>query len=1141
MNDKIIKQGIGYDAIRHLTNGIIAVRLGYKWGLVDDNNNELMPIIYDYLSYEDRQLWARFKGYKFYIPIEWLPLKYDCIYDFGEKGCAKVIKNGKYGVVNKQYNEVISCQYDDLYFVKKAIHAKRKANNTNFENTYDIFSYDGTLLLGGIYFSSLGNAIGEKIDGNLKYGIIDENYNIVIPCENKSIQQVDFGHYQYYGYYDILQEGGYHFLWIEGKGLINIGYDEIEKPGSRLRDLFFCRRKQLFPTYEEHANKVQRNISLEKINYSCFVDYYDVYSKDKLLLSYCSAEVELISLIEDDFFICKNDFWEKYGLICNKGYRAPFIYDELYYDERLKTIIAIRDAEYEETEDCTSFNNNINGSNVKTSRTLKYGIVDFYNSKGVIIKQGIDLGLFDSKLSDLCVGYLYLNIYDSNVIFKDSKEIIREDTFDEVGSFVKRDGGPYGKYIDQGYAIVKNNGKVGAVNSEGQLLIPFEYDQIELLKFKQYWREQQSSILCARTEDTIAFYKADKSLKKLDYSYILTEMTADNLLIVSKEKIPMKYKTLEGLKTYEVCGEGSAFSITKVVDGNIEEAHLDHHAHQHLFGKIDSFGNEVFPCDYTIEEIQKKVLPKEHKKEYITLNYYNGFKTVKDSDTDKVGIMGNDDDFILECAYSSISVDYDLGMEIRSIRVTDETGMTGIVDKEGQLLLPCKYHFGTESWRQENSLYYVVNEGGKYGIVNHQGVFIVPCVFPQLSFNSKLMEHGLVMVTEKEKKGVINLSNNNNYALNCEYDSIDVLGSNYEESNKFLIAKKGNLYTILSLPHLALVSEVCVLDLIEIVAVKDNTIVVKIEKSDNNGTNKFIIKHRIFSVTRKKELADFEYDEIGLFGEHHIQVQKDNKWGLLNTMTCREDIPCEYYEDDKDNLFHPSSNFMFYSMKEGYAVIKKNGLYGYVNHNNQIIIACSFCYAETFSGEAAIVKTSGKIACHYQSKNYKYYTRRIEEFEDGTWGLVNLQGELIADGYEDIKEFNDGLAAAKKNGKWGYIDKKGKVVIPFRFVKAKSFSDGLAAVAFKIRYGYIDRHNNTIIPFKYIEAGDFQEGTASVETSNNGYGEISKDGLVIEWETPSNNGRDDYDYERDTWDAMTDGQYGDMPDGFDGDYDFLGY
>lgn len=33
---------------------------------------------------------------------------------------------------------------------------------------------------------------------------------------------------------------------------------------------------------------------------------------------------------------------------------------------------------------------------------------------------------------------------------------------------------------------------------------------------------------------------------------------------------------------------------------------------------------------------------------------------------------------------------------------------------------------------------------------------------------------------------------------------------------------------------------------------------------------------------------------------------------------------------------------------------------------------------------------------------------------------------------------------------------------------------------------------------------------------------------------------DDNDYMRDSWDAMTDGMYGDMPEGFDGDYDFLG-
>lgn len=35
-------------------------------------------------------------------------------------------------------------------------------------------------------------------------------------------------------------------------------------------------------------------------------------------------------------------------------------------------------------------------------------------------------------------------------------------------------------------------------------------------------------------------------------------------------------------------------------------------------------------------------------------------------------------------------------------------------------------------------------------------------------------------------------------------------------------------------------------------------------------------------------------------------------------------------------------------------------------------------------------------------------------------------------------------------------------------------------------------------------------------------------------------GGGDRDYGRDTWDAMTDGMYGDMPDGFDGDYGFMG-
>ena len=41
--------------------------------------------------------------------------------------------------------------------------------------------------------------------------------------------------------------------------------------------------------------------------------------------------------------------------------------------------------------------------------------------------------------------------------------------------------------------------------------------------------------------------------------------------------------------------------------------------------------------------------------------------------------------------------------------------------------------------------------------------------------------------------------------------------------------------------------------------------------------------------------------------------------------------------------------------------------------------------------------------------------------------------------------------------------------------------------------------------------------------------------------TPYDNYDDGNDWEEEAWYAMTDGMYGDMPENFDGDYDFLGF
>ena len=51
--------------------------------------------------------------------------------------------------------------------------------------------------------------------------------------------------------------------------------------------------------------------------------------------------------------------------------------------------------------------------------------------------------------------------------------------------------------------------------------------------------------------------------------------------------------------------------------------------------------------------------------------------------------------------------------------------------------------------------------------------------------------------------------------------------------------------------------------------------------------------------------------------------------------------------------------------------------------------------------------------------------------------------------YDAGRNFSEGLALVNLNGKWGYVDKIGREVIPFKYDKAYDFSNGLARVYLK--------------------------------------------------------------------------------------------
>ena len=87
---------------------------------------------------------------------------------------------------------------------------------------------------------------------------------------------------------------------------------------------------------------------------------------------------------------------------------------------------------------------------------------------------------------------------------------------------------------------------------------------------------------------------------------------------------------------------------------------------------------------------------------------------------------------------------------------------------------------------------------------------------------------------------------------------------------------------------------------------------------------------------------------------------------------------------------------------------------------------------------------------------------------------------LFKDYEEYFPVFDEGLTLVKKDGKWGYIDHTGKVVIDFEYDWTDYFSEGLAAVEKDGKCGYIDYTGKVVIDFEYYLASSFSQGLAVV-------------------------------------------------------------
>src|SRR4051812_6367475 len=122
--------------------------------------------------------------------------------------------------------------------------------------------------------------------------------------------------------------------------------------------------------------------------------------------------------------------------------------------------------------------------------------------------------------------------------------------------------------------------------------------------------------------------------------------------------------------------------------------------------------------------------------------------------------------------------------------------------------------------------------------------------------------------------------------------------------------------------------------------------------------------------------------------------------------------------------------------------------------------------------------------------------------QDGKWGFEDASGKVVvAPQFGTAEPFTlDGMAkVGNKEGttwKYGMVDATGKLAVPIVYDKlGRRFSDNLLLVSQNGKWGFVNKSGQTIVPLTYEDAQSFTEERAAVKV-NGKWGFIDPNGNV---------------------------------------------
>ncbi|HPO50343.1 MAG TPA: WG repeat-containing protein, partial [Spirochaetota bacterium] len=234
-------------------------------------------------------------------------------------------------------------------------------------------------------------------------------------------------------------------------------------------------------------------------------------------------------------------------------------------------------------------------------------------------------------------------------------------------------------------------------------------------------------------------------------------------------------------------------------------------------------------------------------------------------------------------------------------------------------------------------------------------------------------------------------------------------------------------------------------------------------------------------LQKNKDLSEDAYREKILENLEKEKNKKENRLSLKIKENLENILKKKNFEKkDKENIINILEEYKKY-LKEGdniFLKIKYDNKLGYINSFGDILIPPVLEGTEigNYNSKYVWVKSPPKFFIMDNDFNTTCSSEKLN--------------------YDDIYNFSEGIALVRKNSKYGYIDKNGKVIVNPVYEDGTNFNSNVAFVKEDNLWGMINKTGNFIIKPYYDWVWGSQNDYYAVK-KNNYYGIVNKNGKVV--------------------------------------------